>query len=344
MMPKKKYDEIRQYLAKSENPLFMFDDDIDGLSSFLTLKKFSDKGHGIVIKSSPELDERFISKVREYSPDMIFVLNKPLISQEFIDMANTPIVWIDHHPPVKRKGVKYFNPRLYDKDAYLPTSYICYMATKKNLWVAMCGIIGDWCLPEFLDDFIKQYPDLLSHPKVPGDVLYTMEFGRLIRILSFLLKGKTSDVNKNLGILLRIETPYELLRQETGRAKFLYKRFEKANKMYMRLMKNAEKSLTDDKLLVFTYPPSKTSFTGYLSTELSYLHPDKIIIIGREKGDEIRMSLRSRDIAIEPILKKALVGLDGYGGGHSHACGANIKMSDLNLFIERIRNGVKKVS
>ena len=101
---------------------------------------------------------------------------------------------------------------------------------------------------------------------------------------------------------------------------------------------------TISQLLVFTYPPSKTSFTGYLSTELSYLHPDKIIIIGREKGDEIRMSLRSRDIAIEPILKKALVGLDGYGGGHSHACGANIKMSDLNLFIERIRNGVKKVS
>jgi len=35
-------------------------------------------------------------------------------------------------------------------------------------------------------------------------------------------------------------------------------------------------------------------------------------------------------------LEKALVGIDGYGGGHEHACGAAIKKHDFKKFIENI--------
>jgi single-stranded DNA-specific DHH superfamily exonuclease len=82
------------------------------------------------------------------------------------------------------------------------------------------------------------------------------------------------------------------------------------------------------------------SFTGDLSNELLYRFPDKIILVGRKKGEDVRMSLRSKNILLPGILEKSLSGLEGYGGGHEHACGASIKETDFKEFIERIKNNI----
>ena len=79
------------------------------------------------------------------------------------------------------------------------------------------------------------------------------------------------------------------------------------------------------------------SFTGDLSNELLYRLPDKLIIIGRDKEDEIRMSLRIKGKLLSEILKKSLIGIEGYGGGHEHACGASVKKHDFKKFISNIR-------
>jgi len=49
------------------------------------------------------------------------------------------------------------------------------------------------------------------------------------------------------------------------------------------------------------------------------------------------MSIRSRKILIPEALEKALNGLDGYGGGHETACGANVKQRDFREFINRLK-------
>ncbi len=337
MIPEKKLQEIRDFLKKSENPLFFFDDDTDGLCSYLLLKRYIDRGKGVVIKSSPVLDESFIRKVEEYNPDILFVLDKPMISDSFLNRIHIPLVWVDHHAPSDQKGVKYFNPRVYDAHAYFPTSYICYKVVKQDLWLAMCGIIGDYMIPEFFVDFVKEYPDLVDLTDNPGDVLFKQEFGKIIRVLSFILKGKTSEVNKCVGILTNVETPYEILNQTTPRARYLYKKFEKVNAEYQKLLKKAMNSATDDNILLFYYPSSKMSFTGELSNELSYNFPNKIIIIGRKRGDDFRLSLRSKTVNMLNIVEKALKGVEGYGGGHEYACGSSIKAKDLDKFIGNIR-------
>ena len=59
------------------------------------------------------------------------------------------------------------------------------------------------------------------------------------------------------------------------------------------------------------------SFTGDLSNELLSKFRDKVIIIAREKSGEMKASLRSpQSINIQPVIMKALEGLEGYGGGH----------------------------
>ena len=161
----------------------------------------------------------------------------------------------------------------------------------------------------------------------------------MIRIFSFVLKGKSSEVSKSIKVITRIESPYEILNQESAQGKFIYKRYEDVNKLYEPLfedfLKTADK--TKDKMVIFLYKDDKSSFTRDLSNEAVYKYPDKVILIAREKNDEMKCSLRASKIILPPLIEKALVGLEGYGGGHEHACGLNVKTEDFEEFLRRFK-------
>ena len=61
------------------------------------------------------------------------------------------------------------------------------------------------------------------------------------------------------------------------------------------------------------------------------------LIIARRKDDRIIMSLRSTKTVLPPIIKKALNGIDGYGGGHDLACAANVPEQDFTEFINKLK-------
>ena len=44
MLTKKQINEIREHLEKAQNPLFFFDNDPDGLCSFLLLQRYIGRG------------------------------------------------------------------------------------------------------------------------------------------------------------------------------------------------------------------------------------------------------------------------------------------------------------
>ena len=203
----------------------------------------------------------------------------------------------------------------------------------------MIGCIGDWYWPGFANEFKKKYPDLLPKEiKDPETALFETELGKLIGIISFSLKGTTQQAMQCTKIMTRIKTPYEILKQETPAGKFIYKKFEKVDKEYQALLKKALKQKSKDKLLIFHYLHGKISLTKDIANELLHRNPDKIIIIAREKSDEMKMSIRSKTKIIPPILKKALADVEGYGGGHEYACGANVKKRDFERFIESFKS------
>jgi len=253
-----------------------------------------------------------------------------------IDAVKVPIIWIDHHDIIKNSGTKYYNSR---KDGFgEPASCICYRVVKQDLWIAVCGTVGDWYLPDFISEFSKKYPDLLpSKIKKPEKALYETKLGELVKMLSFILKGKTSDVLSCVKILTRIKDPYEIIEGSTAQARFIIKKYESVVEDYNRLLNEAIKSNDKSKILLFKYS-NRMSFTGDLSNELLYRFPKKLIIIAREKDGEMKCSLRSSDhLSVSEILKKALIDIDGYGGGHEHACGACIKKEDFDKFVDNIR-------
>jgi len=347
MLIKSEIKQIRDYLTKSQNPLFLFDDDTDGLSSFLLLYKMVNRGYGVVVKSSPQLDEQYLPSVKRNRPDQVYVLDKPKIDQEFIDQVNVPIIWIDHHPPQKVKGVKYFNP-LTRTNKTFPVSFMCYQIAEQHLWIAAVGTYGDWHLlpPKLIKQLMKEYPKLLPQvPNSPPEVLFETPLGQLTRIMNFCLKGKSSDIRKNINILSRIDNPYEILDQATARGKFIYKYAAKFNKTYLNLYTRVKKTITREKFVVFTYTSTQHSLTGDLSNELLYNYPHKIIIIGRVKEGRINMSLRkdSRyfDFDMNKLLQQVFENFDGSGGGHYDACGGNIDADQFNDFVSKFKEMVK---
>ena len=338
MLPEKQIEEIREELQNCKRPLFFFDDDADGLSSFLLLYRYTREGKGVVIKTLPKIDGKFLRKVEEYEPDKIFVLDVAQIEQDFIDKVKVPIVWIDHHGPYERTGnVKYFNPRLIKKDLFMPVTRICYEVVKQDMWIAMVGCIGDYHMPDFFGEFKEKYGDLVGDSENVEDVYFKSKFGKIVDLFSFILKGKTSDAVKHIKVLTRVDNPYDILNEKTSQGRFVFKKYKKMDDMYQILLKEALKKKPDNGFLIFLYPDSKMSFTSELSNEMMYRFPDKVVIVGREKNGQVKMSIRTKHKVIPDALERALVGLEGYGGGHEHACGVNVDKEDFEEFVKRLR-------
>ena len=341
MLTESQYKEIRDELLESKRPLFLFHDDPDGLTSFLLLYRLVKRGSGMMVKAVPSVDERFIEHARMPAYDKIFITDVAMVKQEFVDAVKKPVIWIDHHQPLDVKNVKYFNPRVSKLSDNYPASYLCYKVSGRaeDLWIAMVGAVGDWTIPEFAAEFAEKYPDLWKDGiEKPDDALFETELGKLIKVFGFVLKGPNSDAIKCVKILSRINDPYEILHQKTPAGKYLFSKYEKINAEYQVVYEKAKESVTEDRFLIYVHKGTQ-SFSGEISNELLHFHPDKIIITGRERDGEVRMSIRgSGKNLILPALKAALKGVDGYGGGHEYACGAAVKKKDFDKFVEQFKN------
>lgn len=365
-LTKEQAQEIRQFLEQSKKPLFFHHDDPDGLCSFLLLYRLIKRGSNIPVKSSPSLTVAFLNYVEEHNPDTIFVTDLFDIEQEFIDRAaregtdkeHEParkIVWLDHHSPADRQNVHYYNPRIKDSKANIPASVMAFEVNEKDIWLAAVGAIGDWHFPWFAEQFKKKYPELLPESvNNPDDALFTTKLGELVFIFSFILKSRTSDMKKCIKAIAQMDEPAELLNGNNGNdgktegkieekgedAEFVLKIYNEVNEKYQKLLwhaRQAAEKCKGEKVVEFICPSDKDSFTKDIANRLLYENSDKVIVIGRERAGEMKLSMRAKNFILPPILEKALNGLQGFGGGHEHACGASVKKQDYPEFMERLR-------
>ena len=354
MLTEKEMKEFRDALKSSKRPIIFFDDDTDGLSSFLIfyhyLKDFAEDIRGIIVKSTPMLkDEIYSRRIEEYQPDKVFILDKPMVHQDFLDKITVPVYWLDHHPLQNNSKVNYYNPLKHKAKGFeadnRPTTYWAYKIVEEPdnlLWIAMVGCCGDWFIPEFSKKFMKEYPDLWDKKvkiRNPGSVLYDTKFGTLIKIIQFNTKGSVKEVQDSIRVMKKIKNPYDIIDQKTPEGKFIHKRYGIINKIYEEIKSRVK--ITKDKVVLFIYNDNH-SVTGDLSNEIQYHNPEKMIIIAREKTDMIICSIRSEKLHVRNILEKSLLGIRGHGGGHDHACGASIEKDDFEQFILNLRENVKK--
>ncbi len=339
MLTKKQVKEIKEHLDKAQNPVFFFDNDPDGLCSFLLLQRYIERGKGVPIKSFPGLIDDYFRKVDELKADYIFILDKPVVSEEFwkkAEQVNIPVVWIDHHEINKKdipKFVNYYNPLFNKSKSSEPVTALCYQITnkKEDLWLAVAGCISDHFIPDFYPEFLKKYLDLGFKTDKPFGILYNSQIGKIARIIGFALNDRTTNVIHMLKFLMKVKTPYEVL-DENPKNKIMHDRFNEVDKRYRKLLEKAKAKVSEEKILFFQYS-SDLSISGALSNQLNYLFPDKVVVVMRVL--DLRVSISVRGENIREMILKAIGSLEGAtGGGHENAVGARIRVEDLEKFKE----------
>jgi len=345
MLNKIQISEIKEHLEKAQNPVFFFDNDCDGLCSFLLLQRFIGRGKGVAIKSFPALDETYFRKVEELNADYVFILDKPHVSEEFfkrVQQINLPVVWIDHHDVELKVPdfVDYYNVVLNFPSTNEPVTAICYeiVKQKKDLWLAVIGCITDSFLPSFYDEFAKDFPDLAIKATTPFDVLYKSKIGEISKLLNNGLKDKTTNVVNMLRLLMGANSPYELL-EENNKTYTLHKRAKELDEKYKILLEKGKKiGKKSDKILFFQYA-GNLSISAELSNELSYIFPEKIVVVVYVRGTKVNLSLRGKNIR-ERFLKVIETIEGAVGGGHRNAVGGVISPDHLEEFRKKLEKNI----
>lgn len=346
MLTEIQLEEIREHLEKAQNPLFFFDNDPDGLCSFLILQRYIGRGKGVALRGVPGLSRSSFRKVNELNPDYIFLLDRSHIDEDFLELANEaniPIVCIDHHDVPKPNIKAYYNTFDVSKKIE-PTCYLSYKVTKRkeDLWLATIGSIADCFLPEdLLLEFKKQYPELIDKSyKTAFDIRFNTSLRKIIDILAYGLLDKTSNVVSMLKYLMKAKGPHDVL-EETPRTKSFLSRYELINQKVQTIVQKAEKEIDKDKKLLFFTYGGDMSVSQQVSDELSYKYPDLVIVISFIKGNSAKFSLRGK-VDVRQIVLNSIKNIEGaMGGGHEHSSGAQILADQVPEFKKNILEQLK---
>ena len=346
MLTEKENQEIREHLEKAQNPLFYFDNDEDGLCSYLLLRRFLGRGNGVPVKTSP-LDMSYFRRVEEFLPDYVFILDQPTVSREFFEALherNIPIVWIDHHEIDKDSlpdYVYHYNPIYNESGTNEPVADLCYRLVNRleDLWLLIVGCVADKYMPEEYSEFLKKYPDLGIDSVSPFDILYNSEIGKIARMIGTGLKDRTSLVMRMIRFLIGVKTPYEVLEEKMDNHT-MHKHFSKIDERLQKYLQNAREGFDGGDVLFFTYQGA-TSMSADIANRLSHEFPDKVIVVGYFNGARVNLSIRGKSIR-EKVLKVLENFPLSTGGGHVNAVGAQIDYDQLESFEEMLREELKK--
>jgi len=344
MLNETQINEIREHLEKAQNPVFYYDNDADGLCSFLLFRRFLGRGKGVAVRSYPELNVQYTRKVRELNADYVFILDKPVIAKGFfeeIHRLNLPVVWIDHHEvqgedfEKEFSNISFYNPLNGKKKSSEPVSYWAYKITgrKEDLWIAIMGCVADRFMPDFADEFKRRYKDYWGKVEDAFDVYYGTEIGRMAKALNFGLKDSVSNVVQMQNFLISAQGPSDVFLESTRNSNFRRKYYQ-IKKKYDLLLSRAKKKI-EGNLIFFDYA-GDLSISADISNELSYLYPKKYVAVAYRKGGVTNVSLRGKNV--RDVLKRIIGRFkDATGGGHEDAVGARIRTEDLKEFKEVLK-------
>ncbi len=346
MLSKKQVEEIREHLERAQNPIFFFDNDCDGLCSFLLLERFIGRGRGVAAKTFPNLDVGLFRRVKELSADYIFILDKPNVSEEFFNEArenNIPVVWIDHHETITKipSEIFYYNS-FYSKDKKgEPVTALCYDISRKkeDLWIAVIGCISDSFMLKDYNKFLKEFSDFGIKTKEPFEVLYNSLIGKIARMLDAGLMDTTTNVVNMLKFLMKAKFPSEIL-EENSKTSAMHEKFDFLEKKRKKLVDKAVVEMDEKKDYIFFEYSGDTSMSADLSNELYYLFPKKFIVVVYTKGAKANISVRGKNVK-EKILNSISNLSFATGGGHTNAAGAQISVDEIEKFKEEFLKEIK---
>jgi oligoribonuclease NrnB/cAMP/cGMP phosphodiesterase (DHH superfamily) len=355
MLTEKQREEIKEHLERAQNPLFYYDNDADGLCSYVLIRRALGKGKGVAVRSFPGLDKGYARKARELGADYVFVLDKPEVEREFFSEMQDigiPVVWIDHHDikeldveKLKKEfeGLFIYNwaKNIGEDKSSEPVTYGIYktLNRKEDIWLAVAGCVADHFLPDFVSEFKERYKEYWGkNVKEPFDALFDTEIGKIGESFNFGLKDSTTNIVKLQNFLISVKGPGEVF-EETSKNYEFRKKYKDIKKKLDSLLRKAEKCIEGD-LLFFAYS-GDLSISSEISNRLNHKFGDKIVVVAFKNQGVVNISMRGK--GVREILHMILESgeFDGAsGGGHEMAVGARIKLEDLENFEKKVKEKV----
>jgi len=346
MLSESEIKEIKEHLEKAQNPVFFYDNDADGLCSFLLLRRFLERGKGVAVRSYPELNVSYAKRAKELEADYVFVLDKPVISKSFVkelDEMHLPLVWIDHHKMEQDwKADEFTQVWIYNsfkEGSGEPVTFVCFKISgrEEDLWIAVMGCIADHYMPAFAEKFGEKYSSFWGKVKDPFEAYYKTEIGKIALSLNFGLKDSTSNIVKMQNFFVLCRGPEEVFLETKENSAFRHK-YNEIRKKYQSLIERAQKQ-AEKKMIYFEYS-GDLSISSELSNELSYFNPEKYIVVVFKKGTLANISMRGKNV--RKILLEIIKEMSGAsGGGHEEAVGARIRAEDLVRFKRALEEKIK---
>lgn len=307
--------------------LIAHDYDVDGICSAAIIMydlKIKNKNFENLADRFQEKNEKLIEFSKEFK-SVIFLDVSKISFENLLNFKNVLI--LDHHE-VENYGnnIFYINPRIDNKDIYIPTSYIAQkiLNFKETLWVSACGIVGD--------QGFKYCKDILKNFKINEKNWKRTRIGKIVRIIDAVrvIKGKEGSKKLAKYIFENIDDMNKIFRFE--------KYYKIYNKEIERILTDFNKNKIENKHVVFYEVKSKYPFASTIATILSNKIKGKIIAIA-QKYEDYKVSLRSNIIDLNNLCKEILKDLNGFGGGHRQAAAATIKDEEsYKIFVDRLIN------
>lgn len=327
-------EHVRSLIRNAKNPIIFFDDDADGIASFLLTQRVLGNTLYAPVKKRENIGEVLAKLADDLGADLTIMLDVAQIDDGFFSQPRE-IVWIDHHEPIERTDVVHYNPKRDGEDAP-PTSVLVYELLGGPEWIAAVGSVADYHVPPFIENVREQYPQLVPSFERVEDLIFSSPLGELSRLFEACVKGTVRDARSKLDMLRRITSPEELLEGTSLPGEHIRAAYLSDRERYDRFLAEALEQVTDEKLFVYRYAHGGRTFTAELGNELAYRMPERIIIVASEYAGAYRLSMRSQTIELPQLLERALIGIDGGGGGHPHACGAHVATEDFERFLENL--------
>ncbi|MCH7902835.1 DHH family phosphoesterase [archaeon] len=223
-----------------------------------------------------------------------------------------------------------------------PVIYCCYQISQKkeDLWIAVIGCISDSFIPDFYEEFEEKYPELSIKFENVKDIFYKSQIGKAAQILNGGLKDRITNVINMLRFLIKSKSPHDVL-EETSKNRTMHDRFKQINSKFEKLVEKARKIVKEeDKLLFFKFG-GDLSVSGEVSNYLSYLFPEKVVVVAYVTEVKANISVRGR--GVRKIVLKAIEDIeDSTGGGHRDAVGVGVKIEDLEKFRKNMEKSVAR--
>jgi len=331
----------------------VFGHDCDSVASASIIYKISKKlglrPKLIVSLHNFEIDEKTEKRLRKFKN--IVVVDIGDTPEERINRLSESrnFLVIDHHLPKNYKCV-YVNPRIYNKNIYMPASYIAWLIYREFfeddaiLWIAAFGTLGDFGVKSNKDLFMilkKKHPQLIGNSRIEDRKLFDKSLiGKIAKMVdSCRIFEGIRGVEYVTKLIANSKSHEDLLKD---------KRVNKVHKGLERAFKNELKKVEEKKIEIGEYIvyeiKGRLNLKSSLASYLPKIYPNKIIFVA-QKSEEgyYEVSVRrgvNRKVNLAKLVEKISKNIRAKGGGHPTAAG--MRVDDLKELIEFLKNKKRK--